>query len=64
MTISPTARHVLHRESNWTAWKDKVDGFKERCPTLGVRIFLKQTDDAKPADTKTYIDVEVRPAAE
>eukprot|EP01052_Picozoa_sp_SAG31_P046882 SAG31_NODE_9144_length_1327_cov_1.311075_2_plen_289_part_01 len=56
-----STRHVLHREANWTAWKDVPDAFAERCPTLGVRIFLKTKDDAKPltaADTKTYIDVE------
>lgn len=47
--------HVLHREENWIDWKDRSVG-ADRCPSLSVRLFLKNVNEAQ--NMKNYVDVE------
>ena len=49
-----STKHVLDREKNWIDWKDRGVGV-DRCPSLSIRLFLKQTTDKK---LKNYVDVE------
>jgi hypothetical protein len=50
-----SSQHLLHREKNWIAWKDRGIG-SDRCPSLSLRLYLKTPSDKKPP--KVYVDVE------